>query len=493
MTRRLLLSYLSLTLVVLLGLEITLGTVFARRQSSDFSASVQRDAVMVAELIEEELSAGNAAGVAEIVKHYTDCMGGRVVVFDRGGRIVTDSAAGRPAVPAAAARNGPRGADGERQVGRAVSEALRNRPSAGTIRDRAGGGELMSAAQPVTVASKVRGAVWLTSATENTRTRIRIAWIALACIGVGVLLVVTVVAFALARWIIRPLNALEQATEQLAGGSLTDPPAADLGPPELRRLATSFNRTATRLQHLLRAQRAFAAEASHQLKSPLTALRLRLETLEFDLAPRARGTLDAAIAEIDRLSDMVRGLLALARLEDSATVPEPVDLDDVLRDRAATWAPLAAEQSVTIAVTGPPAGRVQAVPDALEQIVDNLLANALQIAPPGSTITLRTETRPRSGAPGDDGTVGLHVIDEGPGMKEEHRRRAFDRFWRAPDATHEGSGLGLAIVQRLVHVSGGDITLEEAPGGGLDAVVRLRPAADPPVARRFAAQPAVQA
>lgn len=145
---------------------------------------------------------------------------------------------------------------------------------------------------------------------QEPRTRIQIAWIALACIGVGVLLVVTVIAFALARWITRPLDALEQATEQLAGGSLTDPPAADLGPPELRRLAASFNRTATRLQHLLRAQRAFAAEASDQLKSPLTALRLRLETLEFDLALRACGTLDAAIAEIDRLSDMVRGLLA---------------------------------------------------------------------------------------------------------------------------------------------------------------------------------------
>jgi signal transduction histidine kinase len=486
MTRRLLLSYLSLTVVVLLGLEITLGTVFARRQASDFSASVQRDAVMVAELIEEELSAGDPAGVAEIVTHYTDCMGGRVVVFDRGGRVVTDSAAGRPA---AAAHGGLRG---EERVGRAVSAALRNHPTVGTIDDRAGGGELMSAAQPVTVASKVRGAVWLTAATGTTHARIRIAWIALACIGAGVLLVVTVIAFALARWIIRPLDALEQATRQLADGSLTDPPAADLGPPELRRLAGSFNRTATRLQHLLRAQRAFAAEASHQLKSPLTALRLRLETLEFDLAPRARDTLDAAIAEIDRLSDMVRGLLALARLEDSATVPEPVDLGAVLQDRAATWAALAAEQSVTITVTGPPPGRVQAVPDALEQIVDNLLANALQIAPPDSTITLHTETL-RPFTPDDDRTIALHVIDEGPGMADEHRRRAFDRFWRAPDATHEGSGLGLAIVQRLVHVSGGDIALEDAPGGGLDAVVRLRPAGGAPATRRFVAQPAVQA
>ncbi|TQM69706.1 hypothetical protein FHX41_3410 [Actinomadura hallensis] len=155
MTRRLLLSYLSLTVVVLLGLEITLGAVFTRRQVSDFPASVQRDAVMVAELIEKDLSAGNPAGVTEIVTHYTDCMGGRVVVFDRAGRIVTDSAAGGLAAPA---RNGPRGGDGDEKVGRAVSAALRDHPTVGTIRDRAGGEELMSAAQPVTVASKVQGA-----------------------------------------------------------------------------------------------------------------------------------------------------------------------------------------------------------------------------------------------------------------------------------------------------------------------------------------------
>jgi signal transduction histidine kinase len=161
---------------------------------------------------------------------------------------------------------------------------------------------------------------------------------------------------------------------------------------------------------------------------------------------------------------MVHGLLALARLENTATTPEPTDLDAVLADRAASWEPLAAEQHVTLTLTGPPAGRVWAIPGALEQIVDNLVANALRVSPPGTTLTL-------SQAPGAE----LHVIDQGPGMSPADRERAFDRFWRASDSHHDGTGLGLPIVRHLVRASGGEITLRPAPGGGLDACVYLRP------------------
>ncbi|MEV4582069.1 sensor histidine kinase [Nonomuraea jabiensis] len=119
-------------------------------------------------------------------------------------------------------------------------------------------------------------------------------------------------------------------------------------------------------------------------------------------------------------------------------------------------------------------GKVQAVPGALEQIVDNLVSNALRVAPPASTITLQRE--PAAAA---DGTpyVQLHVIDQGPGMTAADRARAFDRFWRAPGTTHhDGTGLGLPIVQQLTHAGGGHITLNPAPGGGLDAAVAVRPA-----------------
>ncbi|WP_445279929.1 sensor histidine kinase [Streptomyces sp. DSM 118148] len=170
---------------------------------------------------------------------------------------------------------------------------------------------------------------------------------------------------------------------------------------------------------------------------------------------------------MERLNRMVQGLLALARLENSATTPEPVDLDTVIADRVAMWEPLAAEQYVALTVTGHRAGPVWALPGALEQVIDNLVANALRVSPPGTTITLHR-------APGAE----LHIIDQGPGMTETDRARAFDRFWRASDSHHDGTGLGLPIVRHLVQASGGDITLHIAPGAGLDATVRLRSVAD---------------
>lgn len=225
------------------------------------------------------------------------------------------------------------------------------------------------------------------------------------------------------------------------------------------------------MQHLLKAQYAFASEASHQLKTPLTALRLRLENFEPYLDPQAQPSLDEAVGEVERLSRMVHGLLALARLENTATTPEATDLDSVIADRAAVWAAFAGEHHVDIVVAGPRIGQVWALPDALEQIIDNLLSNALRVSPPQTTITLAT-----AWAHGAPATVELHVIDQGPGMSEEQRRRAFDRFWRAHDADHEGTGLGLPIVKQLARASRGEVTLQAAPGGGLDAVVRLRTA-----------------
>ncbi|MFE6096724.1 sensor histidine kinase [Streptomyces massasporeus] len=314
----------------------------------------------------------------------------------------------------------------------------------------------------------IRGALRLSYPTDVLEGRVRDIWLTLALTGLGVLAAATLIALALARWIIRPVHALERATTQLSDGTVTNPPATDLGPPELRRLATSFTHTATRLQHLLTSQRAFAAEASHQLKTPLTALRIRLENFEPHLDPAVHDSLDEAIGETERLARMIQGLLSLARLEATATTPEPTDLDAVIADRAATWAPFAAEHHVHITTSGCPAGLVQAVPGALEQVIDNLLANALRVSPPGTTITLANH-------PASQG-VELHVIDQGPGMSESERRRAFDRFWRASDTHHDGTGLGLPIVQQLTRASGGRITLEAAPDGGLDAVVLLRPA-----------------
>ncbi|MXM66863.1 HAMP domain-containing protein [Streptomyces sp. HUCO-GS316] len=450
MTRRLLLSYLALALLVLAGLEIPLGFVYARGETSRASQSVERDASMLAEVTEENIEEGRLDALPDVVGDYAARTGGHAIVTDQQGIVLADSdPAGRTGISLAAQPD--------------IARALRNQPTVTTTTDTAGH-DVLSATMPGSSGTTIRGTLRLTYPLDQVTARVHRIWGALALAGACILAAVALVAFSLARWITRPLRTLEAATTQLAEGQLTTPPDASTGPPELRRLAASFTHTAGRLQQLLDAQQAFASEASHQLKTPLTALRLRLENFEPYLDPRAHSSLEEAVGEVERLGRMVQGLLALARLENTATTPEPVDLDAVVADRVAMWEPLAAEQFVALDITGAPAGHVWAIPGALEQIIDNLLANALRVSPPSTTITLHR-------APG----TALHIIDQGPGLSEADRERAFDRFWRSSDSHHDGTGLGLPIVRHLVDASGGTITLHPAPGTGLDAAIRLRP------------------
>ncbi|AOR36611.1 two-component sensor histidine kinase [Streptomyces fodineus] len=460
MTRRLLLSHLSLMLLVLLALEVPFGILYARSEQSRFSHAAQQGAMTLAEVCEDKMEHGLAADLPELADAYGRRTGSRVLVADHEGVVLTDTAAGALV-----------GKDVSAEPD--ISTALRDQPAVGTGGASSTGGEILFATVPGGSNATVPCVVRTVYPLGPLKAKIRTIWLALAVVGLGVLAAASLIGFVLARSITRPVQALERATAQLAEGRITDPPATDHGPPELRRLAASFTRTASRLQHLLQAQQAFASEASHQLKTPLTSLRLRLENFEPHLAACAQDSLDQALGELERLSRMVQGLLALARLENSAIRPEAVDLDAVVADRAAIWAAFADEQQVGIVVCGTAAVRVWAVPGALEQIIDNLLSNALRVSPPGSAITLATITARREGGRTPP-LAELHVIDEGPGMTEDERRKAFDRFWRAADADHDGTGLGLPMVRQLTRASGGQVTLEAAPGGGLDAVVRLR-------------------
>ena len=190
----------------------------------------------------------------------------------------------------------------------------------------------------------------------------------------------------------------------------TSPPT----PPSCAIWPQTFNLTAERLSQLVESQGRFVADASHQLRTPLTALRLRLETLMPAVAPEARGKLDAALDETTRLARLVDSLLVLAR-SDASPRRVVVDLAATVAERTDSWEPAAHDRDVTLAVDRPGPTWVQTVPGALEQIVDNLVSNALDAAPPGTAVTVRIECR--------DHHVELHVIDDGPGMAPERRER----------------------------------------------------------------------
>jgi signal transduction histidine kinase len=456
MTRRLLLSYLSITAFMLVVLELPLGITFARAERDRLVAAIEHDATVLATAVEDPLEAGATGGLDPVAAGYQDRTGARVVVVDRNGVTVADS---DPPAP------------GRRDLSTRpeIAAALRGRRTVGSRSSATLGGAFTYVAVPVASRGQVYGAVRITYSTSAVDARVRRVWLALGAAGAVVLAVVALVGFALARSMTRPLRALEQATSALARGELDSRAAVDAGPPELRQLAAAFDDMAARLGRLLGAQHAFVADASHQLRTPLTALRLRLENLEPAVPSDDAGNLRAAISETARLTRLVDGLLVLARAE--ATTPvvrEVVDAAAVAADRRAAWAPLAAENGVALTLESGTPAPVWALPGALEQVLDNLLANALRHAPAGSQAHLATR---RVG-----GWIELHVIDQGPGMTSDQRERAFGRFWRAPGADQEGSGLGLAIVRQLLDASGGVAELRPNPDGGLDAVARLRPA-----------------
>ena len=447
MTRRLLISYLTVTFIVLLLLEVPLGVFFADRERQRLSAAVERDAAVLASLYEDALQSGTAPDPRP-ARDYRRRLGARVVVVNVAGISVVDTDdftdrdfSSRPEIATALA--------GRRSVGVRPSETL--------------GTDLLFVAVPVASGGTVHGAVRITLTTSEVDARVRRFWWALGGIGAVVLAVMAGVGWILARSVTKPVRELEATAARLASGDLAARTVGGDGPAELELLGERFNEMAGHIEGLVAGQRAFVADASHQLRTPLTALRLRLENLDQAIEPAARPDLEGAMEETDRLARLVGQLLGLARTEQRQSARESVDLAEVAAERAATWEALADEHSVNLSVDAPASGVVVlAVPGAVEQVFDNLLDNALVHAPAGTTITLRV-------TPGAD-RHRLSVVDRGPGMSPEARERAFDRFWRGDTSPPGGTGLGLAIVRALVEASGGGVGLAEADGGGLEAV-----------------------
>jgi signal transduction histidine kinase len=221
---------------------------------------------------------------------------------------------------------------------------------------------------------------------------------------------------------------------------------------------------AARIESLVDAQRSFVADASHQLRTPLTAMRLRLENLADTASAEDKPGVEAAITEIHRLSRLVDGLLAIARAEAGTTHAEAIDLAAIAIERTDAWEALATESGVELTLTTPATAPARAVPGAVEQILDNLLANALDATPAGRAVAVVVTDQ--------ENVWELHVRDEGHGMAKENLERAFDRFY-SRGKPGKGSGLGLAIVRQLTVAGGGEVELRTAPGGGVDAVVTL--------------------
>jgi signal transduction histidine kinase len=451
-TRRLLVSYLGLAVLILVILEVPLATLAQRFERNLAADQAVREASGLAAVAAEDFEKGPAGNLQSLVSAYQARTLGEVSVVSLSGQVIAASAAGSD--------------DESVEWHQLVSSALAGQSASLFAFDE----HQPVAVAAVPIASDVSrrpfGAVVLSTPAMLTENRIHQIWIALGGFAAVAMFAAAVVGVLLARSVSRPLARLESAVNRIGGGDLSARASELRGPPQIRSLATQFNQMASRLDELVEAQQRFVADASHQLRSPLTALRLRLENLEVASGPNIAEGAAAAGHEVQRLSRIVDGLLTLGRAGQDQPEARPVDVDEVIEQRCDAWSALARERQVELQWQhgGRPSVNLM-VPGDLDQILDNLLANALDVSPPGSAIRVYTSTAASGG-------TEVHVSDQGPGMNETDRRHAFDRFWQGRSSGGH-SGLGLAIVHQLAQRNGATVELRQSQPAGLDAVLEV--------------------
>jgi signal transduction histidine kinase len=457
--RRLVSTYVLLLCMVLLALEVPLAVSLTNRETERVLADRLADATRFGSLAAPALRKGELESLTDELRRYHELYGIGTMLVDQDQRVLTEFGVPAPALEDVS--RAVRGALAGRQVGLpATLWPWQARP--------------MVVAVPVSDGGAVLGTVLTVSPTVRNRRAVVRSWLQLGLVGLLAVAACVITALRLAGWVLRPVTRLDAAAHEIAAGDSAARVQPGLGPPELRRLSASFNEMADAVAESLERQRSFVAHASHQLRNPLTVLRLRVEDLGSQLTGAdARADHEFALAETDRLADVLDGLLALARAERGQYRVEVVDAVAVALNRRQAWCPLTERRGIELVAHVPDEPRyARLVATALDQSLDALIDNALKFTPAGGRVEVAVTTR--------DGGVAVTVRDTGPGMTEEQCRLATERFWRAPDAQNvDGAGLGLPIVMVLVEASGGSFGLAPAEPAGLEARIWL-PAAPVP-------------
>lgn len=315
------------------------------------------------------------------------------------------------------------------------------------------------------------------------RTVNRLIFLTSLAAGLGAALI----GFGLAQRLARPIKALTSAAHQLATGQRREPISLPIASKdEMGELTAAFNRMSAELAHQEELRRQLVADIAHELRTPLSVLRMELEALEdqvVQLTPEVLASLQEEVALLSRLVDDLRllSLTEAGQLSLSLADVEPVPL---LQRVAAAALSRARQQQVELTVTAQDLPAICADQQRLAQVLSNLVDNALRYTPSGGRITLGGSVRQTTA--GDE--VWLTVSDTGPGIKAEDLERIFERFYRTDRARARetgGSGLGLTIVKGLVEAMGGRVWAESQPGQGATFIIALRraPAATPALPR----------
>jgi signal transduction histidine kinase len=468
--RRLVLAVVGLVAIILVVHDVPLRSHLKRVEQDRVITALERDAFTLAAKSQQLLASEspsteatpNGVSLSSLVNDYKSMSTADVLIVSGEGAV--EMASDATIVVGTSFLNRPE-----------IASALLGNSTVGVRRSETLNADLVYAAVPVLTSDSVIGAVRLTYPKSVVDARVASRLRGILLVAIISLLMAFVAALIIASSAVRPLQRLKERADNIADGDLSARAEVE-GPPEIKELAMSFNEMAARVEKMLAEQRGFAADASHQLRTPLTALRLRIEQAQISAAqPDVRvevlnEDLEAAAGEIERLQRLVEQLLALARTEKKNVLVD-VDVAAVVQGRLEMWNSLAEERHVTLQFAVPEKISVKVIDGSLEQILDNYIDNALDYAPEHSSISLQVEVSERE--------VKLSLADEGPGMPEDARQHAFDRFWRGSESQNRpgGSGLGLSIVAQLAAASGGTVALSQNNPTGLVASVSLRKSA----------------
>ena len=448
-TRALLLSamaYLLILALVAFGVPLAIG--YTKRVRSEVRTQARSQANIVAISADPLVEAGSRARLRVLVRGAARSVRRRGLIVDGAGRVLADSGGTATEGRSSASQPGRRGASQCERV-----QVERTSPP----RDE----RLLVTAVPIDGADPT-GAVRITQDTKAVRRAVWRNIAGLLLVSLAVLALGLGIAVLLARKLSDPVRRLQGAAEQVADGDL-ETHVAEEGPREQQALARSFNTMTERVSRALRGQQDFVADASHQLRTPLAGLRLRLEGAQAASTPAdADRHLVAATAELDRLSLMIDELLLLSRTGEHDAPGDVLDLGAASAAAQERWAPALRDRDQTLTVSiEAAAAEVFAAQVDVDRALDVLIENASRYSPEGTTVSIICHE------------TMLEVTDEGPGLSDEDAAHVFDRFTRGGVGRRSGpgTGLGLPIAQELIGRWGGQVTLENRPGGG--AVARL--------------------
>ncbi|MBT1094590.1 HAMP domain-containing sensor histidine kinase [Streptomyces sp. Tu102] len=461
MRTRVLTVVLAFAVLAVAGFAVPLLGVTATQRTEQLVAARTGDLDRFAGLAAQAAGSGDTGALTAEVRRYAELYGEAVVVVDARRAPVVQAGGLRAADPV---------------VARLVDAALRNQrvSPGGTLRPWSRGDRLL--ARPVGTGTRVSGAVVLRASVRAAADDIALRW-ALVLAGAGLFAVACVLlARAATRWVVRPLHHLDRAVGALAAGLPAEHARAG-GPPELRQLATGFNRMADAVTTALEQQRRLVADTSHQLRNPLAALRLRIDSLQLRLPDSATRTYTGVTGELERMEHLLDDLLALANAEHRAgelavtDAPEACcDATGVAEAQVQLWQPVAEQAGVRLDHARGRVVRMACTEGELAQVADILLDNAIKYAGSGARVGTRCFTE------------GPHAVfevrDDGPGLGTAELPQAGTRFWRSERHRDvRGSGLGLAIAEQLVAGRGGHVEFASAEPHGLRVRVVL-PRAD---------------